>query len=234
MVRGQFDDGADPLADGGGGQAGAPPALVVERAGGQVGAPPVLEEPAGPAVADLALDARRGGLVVGDDAELDPGDRVAVGGGNPGDWEMAVVTTPARPQAERVALRKAMIDLRLAELREGVWIRPDNLVRQLGGVVGSQCKFFRCEYPEHGELTQSLWDLPGWASTARHLQGALVETTSLRDGFMLIAQVVRHLRLDPFLPPELLPDDWPGQALRESFTEFRDQFAQRLREYSIG
>ena len=43
---------------------------------------------------------------------------------------MAVVTTPARPQAERVALRKAMIDLRLAELREGVWLRPDNLVRR--------------------------------------------------------------------------------------------------------
>ncbi|MGH8917201.1 MAG: PaaX domain-containing protein, C- domain protein, partial [Actinomycetes bacterium] len=48
-----------------------------------------------------------------------------------GDWEMAVVTTPARPQAERVALRRNMVDLRLAELREGVWIRPDNLVRRI-------------------------------------------------------------------------------------------------------
>src|SRR5258707_13996617 len=35
-------------------------------------------------------------------------------------WEMAVVTAPVRPLAERVALRKSMVRLRLAELREGV------------------------------------------------------------------------------------------------------------------
>jgi phenylacetic acid degradation operon negative regulatory protein len=149
-----------------------------------------------------------------------------------GDWEMAVVITPARPQAERVALRKGMIDLRLAELREGVWIRPDNLVRQIDGVVAGQCKLFRCAYPDPGELAQQLWDLPGWTGTARRLHAELGETTGLPEGFMLIARVVRHLRLDPCLPPKLLPRDWPGQPLRERYTAFRDQFVQRLRDYS--
>jgi phenylacetic acid degradation operon negative regulatory protein len=149
-----------------------------------------------------------------------------------GGWEMAVVSTPARPQSERVALRQAMIDLRLAELREGVWIRPDNLVRQIDGVVASQCTFFRCDYPDPGELTQRLWDLPGWADAARRLHSSLDNTSSLRAGFILIAEVVRHLRLDPFLPAALLPRDWPGPPLRERYTEFRDHFAQRLRDYS--
>jgi phenylacetic acid degradation operon negative regulatory protein len=149
-----------------------------------------------------------------------------------GDWEMAVVTSPARPQAERVALRRGMTDLRLAELREGVWIRPDNLVRRIDGAVTGQCKFFRCRYQDPDDLAGLLWDLPGWALTARQLHAELGDTTGLPEGFMLIARVVRQLRLDPYLPPELLPADWPGPELRERFTSFRDGFARRLRDYS--
>ena len=145
-----------------------------------------------------------------------------------------MVTTPARPQAERVALRRDMADLRLAELREGVWLRPDNLARPAEGVAVAQCTFFHCDYPDPHGLSSRLWDLPGWARTARRLHSELGDTAGLRDGFVLIAQVVGHLRLDPYLPPELLPPDWPGQPLRSRYTSFRDQFAQRLRDYSTG
>jgi phenylacetic acid degradation operon negative regulatory protein len=151
-----------------------------------------------------------------------------------GRWEMAVVTTPARPQSERVALRRDMADLRLAELREGVWMRPDNLTRPAEGVAVAQCTFFHCDYPDPHGLSARLWDLPGWARTARQLHSELGDTGGLRDGFVLIAQVVGHLRLDPYLPLELLPPDWPGQLLRSRYTAFRDQFAQRLRDYSTG
>ncbi len=51
-----------------------------------------------------------------------------------GRWEMAVVTAVSRSLPDRVALRKAMAVLRLAEFREGVWIRPYNLVRESGGL----------------------------------------------------------------------------------------------------
>lgn len=44
-----------------------------------------------------------------------------------GDWRMLVVTAEARPQAERSELRTTMAVQRFAELREGVWLRPDNL-----------------------------------------------------------------------------------------------------------
>ena len=129
-----------------------------------------------------------------------------------GRWEMAVVTASARPLSDRVALRHSMLDLRLAPLREGVWLRPDNLARPVDGVVADQCTLFPCDYPEPGVLAQRLWDLPGWAATARQLTASLSQTTDLRDGFMLIAGVVHHLRLDPCLPPALLPPGWPGSA----------------------
>ena len=45
-----------------------------------------------------------------------------------GTWELAVVRIGgARRAADRAALRSALADLRLAELREGVWMRPANL-----------------------------------------------------------------------------------------------------------
>lgn len=148
-------------------------------------------------------------------------------------WEMAIVTASARPLAERVALRKNMVGLRLAELREGVWLRPDNLVRQVNGVVAEQCKFFDSRHPDPLELVELLWDLPGWSEEARRLCAELAgRPDDLTTGFMTIAEVIRHLLIDPYLPVELLPVNWPGDELRERYTEFNASFADRLREYS--
>src|SRR4051812_48794461 len=44
-----------------------------------------------------------------------------------GTWTTAVVHSESRSSAERGELRTAATALRLAELREGVWLRPDNL-----------------------------------------------------------------------------------------------------------
>jgi len=149
-------------------------------------------------------------------------------------WEMAVVTAPVRPLAERVALRKSMIGLRLAELREGVWIRPDNLLRQHDRTVTEQCTFFVSRYPDPLALVSQLWDLPGWAREARRLCAELDDADGLTAGFVATAKVIRHLLIDPYLPAELLPADWPGEVLRERYAEFSVSYAQRLRDYSGG
>jgi phenylacetic acid degradation operon negative regulatory protein len=149
-----------------------------------------------------------------------------------GAWEMAIITAPARPLAERVALRKSMAGFRLAELREGVWIRPDNLLRPLDGPIAGQCAVFEGRYPDPAALAGSLWDLPAWAGEARRLCAELAGTSSLTGGFMVIAEAVRHLRSDPCLPPDLLPAPWPAPDLRDRFTEFRSAYAHRLRTYS--
>jgi phenylacetic acid degradation operon negative regulatory protein len=148
---------------------------------------------------------------------------------------MAVVTAPMRPLAERVALRKSMVRLRRAELREGVWIRPDNLLRQPDDrTVAEQCTFFVSRYPDPLALVGQLWDLPGWAREARRLRAELDGADSLTAGFMATAKVIRHLLIDPYLPAQLLPADWPGEELRERYAEFSASYAQRLRDYSDG
>jgi phenylacetic acid degradation operon negative regulatory protein len=150
-----------------------------------------------------------------------------------GSWEMAVVTAPPRPLADRVALRRSMVALRLAELREGVWLRPANLVREWHDTLLKQCTFYAAR-PEDDplELAGSLWDLQAWASEARQLQSELAGATGLKEGFMVTADVLRHLLIDPMLPPELLPDNWPATELREQFAAFELDYATRLREYS--
>jgi phenylacetic acid degradation operon negative regulatory protein len=149
-----------------------------------------------------------------------------------GTWEIAVVTSPPRPLAERVALRKTMGQLRFAELREGVWTRPANLVRDDYDVVVDQCTVFRGQHDDAPSLVDALWDLPAWAVEARRLERQLEAANDLLAGFMAAAEVIRHLLMDPCLPSALLPGDWPGDRLRARYAEFSVAYAAQLREYS--
>jgi phenylacetic acid degradation operon negative regulatory protein len=127
-----------------------------------------------------------------------------------------------------------MVGLRLAELREGVWMRPGNLLRQPDRTVAEQCTFFVSRYPDPLALVSQLWDLPAWAREARLLSAELDGADGLTAGFMATAKVIRHLLIDPYLPTELLSADWPGEELRERYADFSASYAQRLRDYSDG
>jgi phenylacetic acid degradation operon negative regulatory protein len=145
-----------------------------------------------------------------------------------GDWEIAVVTAARRSPAERTAFRTAMSELRLAELREGTWLRPANLAIDRPAMVTEQCTFLTGRPDEPG-LAAKLWDLPGWARRALELDAALDEATELAEQFMLAAAVLRHFLADPLLPDELLPEHWPGPRLRVRYEEFDDRFQKLLR-----
>lgn len=147
-----------------------------------------------------------------------------------GEWEIAVVTAARRSPAERTAFRTAMTELRLAELREGTWLRPANLTRERPSLVTEQCTFLTGR-PEEPGLAASLWDLSGWAARARELESALDEATELPSTFILAAAVLRHFLADPLLPEALLPDDWPGTRLRARYEEFDDRFVKVLRAH---
>jgi len=160
-----------------------------------------------------------------------------------GTWELAIVALERRSATDRLELRKAAMALHLAELREGVWIRPDNLDPQrfptLRAVLDRQCTHF------HGAATditpdkvRSLFSLGEWADDARALVEAMnVQLkTSKRDDstesftyeFALSIAVVRHLQLDPLLPVELTGDHWPGHRLRSTYRRFDHVFKQRM------
>ncbi|MFJ4685025.1 PaaX family transcriptional regulator C-terminal domain-containing protein [Streptomyces sp. NPDC088789] len=139
-----------------------------------------------------------------------------------GDWEMAVVTATGRGPAERAALRARLTDLRLAELREGVWLRPANLLRPLPTDPAGAAQHYmaRPEAPA-GDLAARLWPLDDWAATARTLLDRAARAEHPADRFTAFAAVVRHLLADPVLPPALLPANWPGAALRTAYAAYR-------------
>ncbi|MFJ9909024.1 PaaX family transcriptional regulator C-terminal domain-containing protein [Streptomyces sp. NPDC101152] len=139
-----------------------------------------------------------------------------------GDWEMVVITATGRGPAERADLRARLTALRLAELREGVWLRPANLHRTLPDDLASVAQSYtaRPDRPAR-ELAASLWPLEAWAATARALLAHLARVDLPADRFTAFAAVVRHLLADPVLPPELLPDDWPGPALRTAYARYQ-------------
>jgi phenylacetic acid degradation operon negative regulatory protein len=140
-----------------------------------------------------------------------------------GDWEMTVVTATGRGPAERADLRGKLTALRLAELREGVWLRPANLLRPRPDELGAVARHFTTRPEEPApQLAANLWPLETWAKTAEALLDRITATTDRpTDRFTVLAAAVRHLLADPVLPPELLPADWPGPALRTEYTRHR-------------
>jgi phenylacetic acid degradation operon negative regulatory protein len=146
-----------------------------------------------------------------------------------GTWEIAIVTAERRAPADRAAFRHTMTALRLAELREGTWLRPANLLREWPESVTAQCTLI--DGRPHGDPTPLLWDLDGWAAEARRLESALDRAGGLREGFLLSAAVVRHLLADPLLPEELLPSDWPGGRLRARYDDFDRRYRELLYQH---
>jgi phenylacetic acid degradation operon negative regulatory protein len=154
-----------------------------------------------------------------------------------GEWCLVVVTTSAvsgRSPDQRVARRKRLALARLAEEREGVWLRPDNidLVPDPGGDP-HLTMFTATPDGDPAALAAGLWDLAGWSQRAQWLQGRLARLpptgpTDLAPGFELSAAVLRHLQADPLLPVELLPNDWPGGALRQEYEQWDRRYRKVL------
>ncbi|MFE0384239.1 PaaX family transcriptional regulator C-terminal domain-containing protein [Streptomyces bungoensis] len=146
-----------------------------------------------------------------------------------GDWEMLVVTATGRGPAERADLRGRLTALRLAELREGVWLRPANLDRALPGDLARVALF--CAARPDGPppaLAASLWPLDDWAAAARHLLARAAAARRPADRLTAFAAAVRHLLTDPVLPPELLPAGWPGEELRTAYARYQRELAASL------
>lgn len=160
-----------------------------------------------------------------------------------GTWELAVVSAERRPLSERVELRKAAAALHLAELREGVWLRPDNLDAQrqptLRAVLDRQCVHFHNAATNIDDYAvRSLFSVDEWARDAKRLISAMQaeldseaapdDSVSFSFQFALSIAVVRHLQRDPLLPSPLIPEDWPGHRLRDTYRHFDDGFKRRM------
>ncbi|MFF0156783.1 PaaX family transcriptional regulator C-terminal domain-containing protein [Streptomyces sp. NPDC005263] len=155
-----------------------------------------------------------------------------------GEWEMVVITATGRGPAERADLRARLATLRLAELREGVWLRPANLRRPLPDDLDDvgQCYEARPARPA-AELAANLWPLDAWAATARALLDHVTHVARAdrpAERLTAFAAVVRHLLADPVLPPELLPSDWPGAELRTAYADYQTELADTVPQHTLG
>jgi phenylacetic acid degradation operon negative regulatory protein len=162
-----------------------------------------------------------------------------------GTWELAVVSLDRRDAMDRHDLRKAATALHLAEIREGVWTRPDNLDPrrrpESRAVLDQQCVHFRGAASHiPAETVTTLFGLDRWAHDARRLAAAMndeIDTAPVADDdigatlsyhFTLSVAAVHQLELDPLLPAALIPDGWPAEHLRVTYRTFDDFFQRTM------
>jgi phenylacetic acid degradation operon negative regulatory protein len=163
-----------------------------------------------------------------------------------GEWVLGVVEAGARTAAERSALREAGRRLRMVEVREGVWGRPDNLPRAASPAEAWTTADAQCEWwsgrpaADSAALATRLFAPETWAERARALHRRLIPSTGLvsgddgeriADAFVVGAATLAHVRADPLLPLELCGPDWPGEALRAAYREYRAAFSVAVRDW---
>jgi phenylacetic acid degradation operon negative regulatory protein len=156
-----------------------------------------------------------------------------------GGWRMAAVDPAARTATERQALRDAMRHLRCAEVREGMWARPDNLPTDASpadarAIADAQCAWWTARPDDDPVvLADRLFAPETWSTRAHELVDQLVEVTRRlgagdvgleADAFLVGAAALVHVRGDPLLPGALLSADWPGDSLRDAYARYRAAF----------
>ena len=157
-----------------------------------------------------------------------------------GEWLMAVVVADRRAAADRASLRRVLTARRLAELREGVWMRPDNIDVDRASPDLAALAWMTAQPDDPNAIVASAWDLREWANGAADLRRRMRplrarlerhDTGALADGFVLSASVLRHLQADPLLPDGLLSRSWPGAALRADYDRYDEAYRAVLRDW---
>lgn len=140
-----------------------------------------------------------------------------------GQWITLVITAVGADARSRAELRNTLMQSRFGELREGLWLRPDNLAQPVPAAQRVRVLCSRDDDP--AGLAALLWDLPAWAQTGRALLAEMAAADDVPARFVVAAGIVRHLVTDPVLPAELVPADWPGDALRRAYQDFAAELA---------
>lgn len=151
-----------------------------------------------------------------------------------GYWTTLIVTSVGTDARTRAALRATLHDQRFGELREGVWMRPDNIEVDLESDIRARIRILSArDHGAPGALAGLLWDLPGWALTGHKLLEQIAAAPDIPGRFRLAAAIVRHLLTDPMLPDELLPAEWPGAQLRAAYNDFATEMAWRRDQFQL-
>jgi phenylacetic acid degradation operon negative regulatory protein len=153
-----------------------------------------------------------------------------------GMWSLLAFSIPEENRAVRDALRKQLRWLGFAPLYDGLWVAPRDQVTDVVGLLDelgiSTATTFRATVVpslEPDGLPQRAWDLDelrarydAFIAVAGQLQArALAGRISPVEALVARTHVMDEWRtfpgLDPDLPVELLPEEWPRAAARDLF-----------------
>lgn len=170
----------------------------------------------------------------------------------PDGWLLAVFSVPETERDKRHVLRTRLTRLGFGTAAPGVWLAPAHLREPTVAMLRRQhltdyVELFHCDHLAFGELPQKVrqwWDL----DELRRLYEEFATThgTALRrwrrrtrpapaDAFADYVRVLTDYRrlpyLDPGLPEELLPVDWPGIGAAELFFSLRQRLEAAARQH---
>lgn len=160
------------------------------------------------------------------DAAIDPRERPW-----DGMWSTLLITSVGADARTRAELRNTLVQNRFGELRDGVWLRPDNLEVVLPTDVLARMRVLRSRDEDPAGLAAQLWDLTDWAREGDRLVDEIETAADVPERFVAAAAIVRHLLTDPVLPIELLPTRWPGDRLRLAYRNFAAELVARRDEH---
>lgn len=192
------------------------------------------------------------GYRLADDARdmLERGDRRIYGyrqmqAGDP--WMIVVFSVPERHRDLRHQLRARLTWLGCAAITPGAWVGPGHLLEETTQVLSEvgllgYATLLRAEQPcVEGELADAVarwWDLPGLGARydafleaftplaerwRAHTSEALGGAASFVDYLRMVDAWRAIPYLDPALPRQLLPPDWPGERGVTLFAELRER-----------
>ena len=147
-----------------------------------------------------------------------------------GHWQLALVEPPV-DRAARNRLRADLAFIGYGEVAPQVWVSPfaraelDEVLQRAGASAR------RVRADEIAPAPVDAWDLDALAAAYQAFVGnadPLLDRASAEDDdpdraafaarFHLVHEWRKFLFIDPGLPDELLPDDWPGRTAAELFT----------------
>lgn len=170
-------------------------------------------------------------------------------------WTLVVFSVPETRRDRRHVLRSRLAWLGFGKLTSGVWIAPARLRPDLEATLRrleltAYVDVFESHYTgfeKVEDLVSRAWDLPELARQYEDFldaQGGVLDgwrcrnaverpcgPADDRDAFVDYMNALTQWRrlpfLDPGLPAEVLPGDWPGHAASEAFRALRDLIEPR-------
>lgn len=174
-----------------------------------------------------------------------------------GQWRLLAYSVPERDRALRDVLRREITWLGYGALSNSVWICPHDrtpyvreVLRDLG--LEGNVRFFTARYDGPGsnqEIVRSSWDLRSVAEkykafvdhfSPRHAAardrmdaGELPDRQCFVERILLVHAYRRFIFVDPGLPDDLCPANWPGGEAMRLFHQYYTLLTPGARRFLV-